>query len=149
MRAREAIRKQPSTIEADATLQSAADLMNRRAVGALVVEDDGKLVGIVTDRDLVVRGLAHGVASDARVDSVMSTDPVTMDAAADLREALKVFRTHPFRRLPITHDGELIGLLTVDDLLIDLASDLGNLVRPVTAEVIFGHPEPEPPATTG
>lgn len=150
MHAREAARKVPVTIAADRTITEAAELMDRAVVGALVVlEDDGRPVGVVTDRDLVVRAVARRASPEARVDSVMSTDLVTLAPDADLRDALTIFETTPIRRLPLVEDGNLVGMVTVDDLVIDLASDLGRLARPITGQVLFGHRESAPPATTG
>lgn len=147
MQAKEAARKPPATIGRDHTITEAAQAMDRLVVGALVVVDaDGRPVGIVTDRDLAVRALAHRLSPDARIDAVMSTDLVTLPATADLRDALTIFEGHAIRRLPLVEDGRLSGMVTVDDLAVDLAADLGRLVRPVTGQVLFGHPEPAPPA---
>lgn len=143
MKARDAIRKPPATIAAGATIGDAARLMDKRSVGALVVLDGERPVGIVTDRDLVVRGVARQVPSDARIDMVMTTEPVTLDADADLRQAMSIFYRSPFRRLPLVDDGRMVGLLSVDDLVLDLVNDLDSLVRPVFGQVIFGGPEPE------
>ena len=149
MRAIEAARKQPVTITPDSTVTQAAALMDRSAVGALVVvEPDGRPVGIVTDRDLVVRALAHRCDPEARVDSAMSTDLITLAPDADLRDALEVFEEHPIRRLPLVEAGRLAGMVTMDDLVVDLASDLGRLTRPILGQVLFGGPEPAAPATT-
>lgn len=149
MLAKDAARKAPVTIAADRTVTEAAELMDRAVVGALVVVgDDDRPVGIVTDRDLVVRGMARRVSPDARVDSVMSTDLVTLPADADLRDALGAFESTPVRRLPLVEGGRIVGMVTIDDLVIDLASDLGRLSRPITGQVLFGHQEPASPATT-
>ena len=113
--------------------------MDRGNVGALVVLDEGRLVGIVTDRDIVRRGVAQQLPPDARIDAVMTSAVVTLDADADVRAALPIFRTHAYRRLPLVSDGRVVGVLAVDDLLIDLISDLGDVLRPITGEVIFGH----------
>ena len=144
MKAKEAVRKPPATIVAGATIAEAAKQMNKRAVGALVILDaEERPVGIVTDRDLVVRGLARNLPADARVDMVMTTEPVTLPADADLRQAIPLFYRQPFRRLPLVEDGRMVGLLSVDDLVLDLVNDLDTLVRPVFGQVIFGGPEPE------
>jgi CBS domain-containing protein len=149
MHAVEAVRKAPVTIAPDQSITEAADLMDRSAVGALVVtEPDGRPVGIVTDRDLVVRALARRASADARVDSVMSTDLVTLSPDADLRDALKVFEDKPIRRLPLVDGEHLAGMLTIDDLMVDLTADLTRLTRPVVGQVLFGHREPAAPATT-
>ena len=147
MHAIEAARKPPATIAPDRTITEAADEMDRLAVGALVVvERGGRPVGIVTDRDLVVRGVARRASADARVDSVMSTDLITLAPDADLRDALRIFERHPIRRLPLVADERLAGMLTTDDLVVDLAADLDRLTRPITAQVLFGHREPAVPA---
>lgn len=147
MRAIEAARRQPATIGADHTITEAADAMDRLAVGALVVcEHDGRPVGIVTDRDLVVRALARRLSPDARVDAVMTTDLVTLAPDADLRAALGVFEAHPIRRLPLVSDGRLVGMVTMDDLVVDLSGDLARLIRPITGQVLFGHREAVTPA---
>lgn len=147
MKTKDTLRKRPATIEVDRTVHEAAQLMDTSVVGALVVTDHGKPVGIVTDRDVVVRGVARGKSLEARIDSLMSTDLVTLDGDADLRDSLKIVSAHPYRRLPVVDDGELVGMVTVDDLLVDLVADLGDLVRPITGQVVFGYAEPAVPAT--
>ena len=120
--------------------------MEQAGVGALAVIEGEHLVGIVTDRDLVRRGLARDLPADARVDAVMTAPVITIDADADLHDTFTLFRTHAVRRLALVRAGQFVGMITVDDLLIDLAADLSDLARPVTAEVIFGghHDDPLP-----
>jgi CBS domain-containing protein len=146
MQARDAMRKAPVTVAPDRAIADVAALMDRAVVGGVVVVDDDRLVGIVTDRDLVVRALARRAPVDARVDSVMSTDVVTLDASADVRDAIRIFSSHAIRRLPLVDGGSMVGMITVDDLVVDAASDLAELVRPLTGQLIFGHPEPAVPA---
>jgi CBS domain-containing protein len=149
MHAIEAARKAPASIAGERPITEAAAFMDLLAVGALVVvEPDGRPVGIVTDRDLVVRAMANRLSPDARVDMVMSTDLVTLAPEADLREAFRVFDEHAIRRLPLVADDRLVGMLTVDDLVVDVTADLARLVRPVTGQVLFGHAEPSSPAVT-
>ena len=146
MQAKDATRKMPVTVPPERSLVEVAKLMDEAAVGAIVIVDDEKPIGIVTDRDLTVRALARRLPSDSRVDAVMSTGVVTLGATADLRDAIRIFSEHAFRRLPLVEEGRMVGMLAVDDLLMDVVSDLANLVRPITGEVIFGHPEPTVPA---
>lgn len=148
MKAQEAMRHAPVELPVDATIGEAARLMDDRAVGAVVLTDDqtGRPVGIVTDRDLVVRAMARNIPPDARVDSVMSMGVTCLDADADLHDAVRLFATHPIRRLPLVAGDRMVGMLTVDDLLVDLSSDLSNVVRGLTAQVLFGHPEAKVPA---
>ncbi len=149
MHAIDAARKAPASIAGERPITEAAAMMDLLAVGALVVvEPDGRPVGIVTDRDLVVRAMANRLSPHARVDMVMSTELVTLAPDADLRDAFQVFDEHAIRRLPLVADDRLVGMLTVDDLVVDVTADLVRLVRPVTGQVLFGHPEPSPPALT-
>jgi len=158
VKVRSAKGKAPVQVRSDATVAEAAQLMDRFGVGAVVVVDpatDGP-VGIVTDRDLEVRGVARSLPSDARVDSLMSTDVVCIDAGSDIREADTLFAAHPFRRLPVVDGDTFVGMLSVDDLLVylscsleELASVLGALTRSVTAQLTAAHPEPPPPVPSG
>ncbi len=141
MKAIEGIRKNIVSVAPATSLAEAADLMERANVGALVVLDGPRLVGIVTDRDIVRRGVAHDLPPNARIDAVMTTEVVTLDADADIRAALPLFRSHACRRLPLMSMNQVVGVLSVDDLLVDLVNDLGDIVRPIIGEVIFGHHE--------
>ena len=83
--------------------------------------------------------MANGYELDARVDSVMSAPVVTIDVDAESHDAFNLLSRRGIRRLAVVRDGQFVGMITVDDLLIDLAADLSSLSRPVTAEVLFGH----------
>jgi predicted transcriptional regulator len=145
MRAIEAVRKPIVTMSPDAPLTAVAKLMADDAVGAVVIVDGGKATGIVTDRDLVVRGMAKGNV-DGRADSVMSTEVVVANADGDLRDVFACFDTHAVRRVVLERDGVAVGVLSVDDLVMDLLADLLTVVKPVTAEVLFGHHDAATPA---
>jgi len=147
MQLREAVRRSPVSVTPDTTIAKAARAMHEGGVGAVVVVEDGRPIGIVTDRDITVRATARRFPPDARIDSVMSTDLVTGSVEDDVSCALHVFETHPIRRLPLLDDeGALVGLVTADDLLVNLSSELAELVRPITAQVLFSHSEADVPA---
>ena len=137
MRTIEAVRRPGIAIQADQTIRDAAKLMESAGVGTLVVVDGDDLVGIVTDRDLVRRALAPGLDPTARVDAVMSMPVETVDADADLHDTVRSFESRGTRRLVVTEGGRFVGIISVDDLVIDLVADLGALIRPVTGEVLF------------
>src|SRR6478735_2507572 len=101
--------------------------MEQAGVGALVVLDGNTVVGLVTDRDLVRRAMARGLPGDARIDAVMTSPVVTIDADADVREAFTMFGSHAVRRLPVVREGAFIGMFTIDDALVGMARDLGDL----------------------
>jgi signal-transduction protein with cAMP-binding, CBS, and nucleotidyltransferase domain len=145
MRVGSVVRRSGIGIEAHRTVREAAAAMEEAGVGALGVLDGEELVGIVTDRDLVRRAMAKGLPGDARVDGVMSCPVLVIDAEADLHDAFAMFRDRGVRRLAVTQRGRFEGMITVDDLLIEIARDLTDLVRPVRREVLFAdHDSPVP-----
>lgn len=135
MRTVDALRRSGIGVRPDQTILEAAIIMEQSGVGALAVIDGTELVGIVTDRDLARRALAHEMAPDARVDGVMSSPVVTIGAEADVHQVFGLFRTHGVRRLAVLQAGRFVGMLTLDDMLVDLAGDLFDLSRPVSAQV--------------
>ena len=119
----------------DRTVSDVAKLMNSAGVGAIAVVEDDVPVGIVTDRDLVRRGLARDVPADTRVDSVMTSPVLTIDADAPLHDAVAAFSHHAVRRLAVVDGERFVGMISLDDLLLDLAGDLRSLTAPLAAEI--------------
>jgi len=113
----------------------AAALMRQHHVGALLVTndvpDDARVVGIVTDRDLVLQVLALGLGpGDAALGDVMSTDLATVGADAPLHEAIEEMRRHGVRRLGVTaEDGDLVGLISFDDVLDAIAAQVAGSAK--------------------
>jgi CBS domain-containing protein len=138
--------KAPVTVPVDATIHQAAVAMDQHSVGALVVVEGDRPVGVVTDRDLVVRALARRLPPEARVDGVMSFDVVCVGADDEMHVVAAILSTHPFRRVPVVEDHRVVGMITLDDLIVRLAGDLHEATKGVTAQLLFGHPEPQPPA---
>ena len=135
----DALRRSAVAIEPERTIREAAAIMSHSGVGSLAVVDGTALVGIVTDRDLVRRALALNVPSDARADSVMSSPVATIDATDDVHAAFAVFRKSGVRRLAVVNEDRFVGMLTIDDLLVSLASDMADLVGPVGGEILAPH----------
>jgi len=138
MKIRNFCSKDVAVVEPGATLREASLLMRNRHVGALVVAErkDGLLrpVGIVTDRDIVVAVIAPG----ARVEAIRAADvmPGKLFVARDsdtVFEALQAMSHHGVRRLPVVAgDGSLFGIVTADDLLRVMATELASLARALT-----------------
>lgn len=125
-------RRELVTIAPDRTARDAAELMRTHHVGAVLVVDGGQPVGIVTDRDLVVRLLAEGFAATTPVRSVMSGDLVTARVDDSIDHAIYTMRHHGVRRLPIiAHDGAALGLVALDDLLVLLSGEVSSVVEAV------------------
>jgi CBS domain-containing protein len=138
MLVRECLRTAPVTVPPGCTLEEAARLLGSHRVGSLLVVDGDRLVGIVTDRDITVRGVGEGKASSAPVEDVMSADPVTIQGSADVFAAFTVFKSASARRLPVLEDKDLAGIISVDDLLLSLLAEFGAVLSPVAQELV--HP---------
>lgn len=132
----------------DRTLSDVAQLMNSSGVGVIAVVENDRIVGVVTDRDLVRRGLARGLPLDSRVDSVMTAPVVTIEADAPLHDAVETFARHAIRRIAVVDHERFVGMISLDDLLLDIAGDLRSLTAPLAAEIAFPqHDSPLPVST--
>ncbi len=138
MLVRECLRTAPVTVPPGCTLEEAGRLLGSHRVGSLLVVEGDRLVGIVTDRDITVRGIGEGKPPSAAVRAVMTADPVTIQGSADVFEAFTVFKTARARRLPVLEDKDLAGIISVDDLLMSLVVEFGAVMSPVVQELV--HP---------
>lgn len=121
----------------DESVAAAADRMRQRIVGSLIVVDGAKRpLGIVTDRDLVIRALADARDADSTpVSEVMTPDIVVATSDTSINSALRLMRDGPFRRLPIVNrEGVVIGLVTIDDLLIRIGREFGEVASLIELE---------------
>lgn len=111
------------TVDGEETVAAAARLLSRCNVGALpVTARGGRLVGMLTDRDIAVRCVAANFDPNlTRVRSVMSGGPVTVPAEESRETAARTMEKHRVRRLPVTQNGKLVGMLSRGDL--DLGAD--------------------------
>jgi len=117
MKVRDLMTADPATLAPDATLGEAATLMKQEDCGSIPIVDNGRLVGIVTDRDIVIRAIAAGKdPRSTRVSEVMSADPVTIGSDDDAREAETLMADRQIRRLPVCDDGKLAGILVIGQL---------------------------------
>jgi CBS domain-containing protein len=108
-------------LEPNASLVEAARRMRDENIGDVLVGENHHLRGIVTDRDLVVRGLAEQPdPAKAKIGDLCSSDVVSVAPDDDVAEAIELMRIHAVRRLPVTSDdGELVGVLSLGDLAIE------------------------------
>ncbi|MFC9496613.1 cyclic nucleotide-binding/CBS domain-containing protein [Streptomyces sp. NPDC056975] len=125
-------------------LIEATRLMAQSGVGSLLVVEDGALRGIVTDRDIAVRGMGGGLTPETPVDAVMSAPVTVVDVNDDLQVAYQTFRRTGVRRLPVLNAGEAVGVLTIDDLFLDVLRRLADLLGPIAWSVLREPPGPPP-----
>jgi CBS domain-containing protein len=106
------------TIGANVAVRKAVRLMNDREIGCLVVVQDGKPTGIVTERDMLKRVLVAGRDPRAvEVAEVMSKPLLFMESEKEIEEAVKLMFKHKIKKLPIVENGRLVGLVTLTDLI--------------------------------
>jgi CBS domain-containing protein len=116
------------------SLTDAAMLMKQEDVGAIPVVDGERLVGVVTDRDIVIRGIADGSDPHAiQVGDIASRDVVTVRPDDDLDEALRLMAQHQVRRLPVVEDGRLVGVVATADVAHEAKEkDVGHVVEEIS-----------------
>jgi CBS domain-containing protein len=131
------IRRPARTLPPTATCAAAARLMRDENIGAVVVAREADPLGIVTDRDLAVRIVAEGrVPEDVTLESIMTTHPAFLARHRTLDDVLATMRQLGVRRLPIVDaSGNLDGILSLDDVLMLLARQVGDLAEAVRSEL--------------
>ena len=101
-----------------ASIREAVETMVKNEIGCVLVHDGERAVGILSERDLLLRvGLGLEAIESQPVSSVMTRDPLTLDCEAPLAFALNYMTLHDFRHLPLTRDGELEGIISLRDFL--------------------------------
>jgi CBS domain-containing protein len=144
MRAIEAGRRPPPTDPAGTPLLEVAGLLASAGLRAVVVTDrEGGPAGIVTERDLVVRGLAWNLSPEAPVEAVMTSELVTASPAAPALAAYRLLRAHRIRQMPLVEAGRVVGIVDRDDLVDEANTEIlaslrscprchGDWLRPVS-----------------
>jgi CBS domain-containing protein len=120
----------PISLTHDQTVTDAAARMARSDVGSVLVQRDGDLLGIVTDRDLVVRCLADGKdPGQVKLDTLCTDEVVTMEPSSSLKDAVDTMREKKVRRVPVVENGHPVGIVSLGDLavLLDRESALGEI----------------------
>lgn len=114
----DAMTHEPIKITANKTLRDAAKLMDKEHVGALLVTHEGNIGGIITEQDLVRKGIAgRGNPALRKVKHVMERNLITTQPSEDIFEALRIMRDYNIRHLPVMHDNKCVGLVTLKDIL--------------------------------
>ena len=125
----EIMSKEPLTIRPESTVARAAKLMSERGIGSLVVVKKDKPVGIVTERDMLVKVLAEGRdPKRTKVANVMSSRLVVISPSTDIAAAARTMAKMKIRRLPVVSGSKLVGMLTEKDVL-RVAPELIEVVR--------------------
>jgi CBS domain-containing protein len=131
---RDTMTTDPRSITPRDAVVEAARLMRDEDIGSLPVVEEGRLVGMLTDRDIAVRVVAEGRSSDSTtVGEVLSPDPVAARPDQDLDEALHLMAQHQVRRLPVVEEDRLVGILAQADVALEeKEKKIGELVESIS-----------------
>ena len=107
----------PQCAQAQDSLQQVAQQMEQGDFGSMPVMDGGRLAGVVTDRDIAIRGVAQGCSPEQSVAEVMTADPVCVSPDCDLQEAAQLMQDKQIRRLYVTDQDRLVGVAALADVV--------------------------------
>ncbi|WP_352417991.1 CBS domain-containing protein [Proteiniborus sp.] len=119
LKIKEIMTKDVKTVSEDCTVKEVAEHMKSLNVGSVPVCDkSNKLVGMVTDRDMVIRGLTSSGEQNTPINQVMSTNPVSISPDTGVHEAARVMAKNQIRRLPVVENNEVVGIVSIGDLAV-------------------------------
>jgi CBS domain-containing protein len=133
IRVKDVMAKEPIMVESERTVKETAIEMDRSGHGCLLVTSRGKIVGIITERDLVRKALTRGGnMARTKIKNIMSSPLIVVAPDTSVEEAAKVMAKHKVRRLPVVEKGGLAGLITVTDIaryLAERSTDPQSLLK--------------------
>lgn len=129
------------TVKPTSTITEVAQVMARIESGAVPVTDDGKVVGLITDRDIVIRVVAEGLGLDTRVAEVMTEDVATCAEDDNVADAAGKMGSRQIRRLVVLgSDGALAGILSLGDIALDYgAKAVGRTLEEISENTPAAH----------
>jgi CBS domain-containing protein len=137
MNIREVMTPNPRTVSPNDSIQNAACIMRDEDAGAVPVVDNGRAVGIVTDRDIVVRVVAEGGQLNRPVREIVTGSLVWASPDMSTREAAELMSEHQIRRLPVVENERLVGIVSIGDLAVKEGKDsrIGDTLQHISEGV--------------
>lgn len=127
MKVRELMTTDVTTAELGTTLEEIATIMRHEDVGAVPIIDDDEVVGIVTDRDIVVRCVAEGGdPGESTAEDILTEGLVIVSPEGDVQDAEELMSRHQIRRLPVVRDGHLEGMISLGDIAVKVGDRQGH-----------------------
>lgn len=137
MKIRDVMTPNPRTVSPDDTVQAAARIMQAEDTGAVPVVNNGRVLAVVTDRDIVVRVVAQGGSLNSPVGDVASKDVVCATPEMSTKEATDLMSEHQIRRLPVVENDRLVGIVSIGDLAVKEGKDgrIGDTLQDISEGV--------------
>jgi CBS domain-containing protein len=123
MKIRDVMTPNPRTVSPNDTIQTAAQIMQAEDTGAVPVVTDGRVLAVVTDRDIVVRVVAEGGSFSSPVGNIATQSVVCATPEMSTSEASELMSEHQIRRLPVVENDRLIGIVSLGDLAVKEGKD--------------------------
>ncbi|SEH03327.1 CBS domain-containing protein [Nonomuraea solani] len=121
----------PACVDIEQPVSVAAALMRDNDTGAIIVNENGRLHGIVTDRDIAVRLVAEDLGPDTPVRKACSESVEAVGSDTSIDQAVQLMRSHAVRRLPVVEDGRAVGIVSLGDLAVE--RDPGSALADISA----------------
>jgi CBS domain-containing protein len=138
MKVRDIMTSDVVTAGADTTLEEIATMMKSEDTGAIPVVEENELLGLITDRDIVIRCVAEGRdPAEVSAEDILSENLEVVDLDTEVEEALDLMGRHQIRRLPVVEKGELVGMVSLGDLAVKQSDkkDTGKALKDVSKGV--------------
>jgi CBS domain-containing protein len=123
MNIRDVMTHNPRTVSPQDSIQNAARIMRDEDTGVVPVVDNGKPVGVITDRDIVVRAVAEGGQLNRPVRDIVTNELVAATPDMSVSEATELMSTHQVRRLPVVENNRLVGIVSIGDIAVKEGKD--------------------------
>ena len=123
MKIRDVMTPNPRTVSPNDTIQAAALVMQQEDTGAVPVVDDGQVLAVVTDRDIVVRVVAEGRSFSSPVGPIATKSVICVTPEMSTSEASELMSEHQIRRLPVVENDRLVGIVSIGDLAVKEGKD--------------------------
>ena len=122
--------KETWSVRPEQTVRDALLLMAAKNVGAVLVIDHGKLVGVFSERDYARKVALHGKASsDTLISEVMTSNVITVDAMQKIEDCMQIMTDNRIRHLPVMKDGQLLGMVSIGDVLLVMIAEQKQLIE--------------------
>ncbi|BAH08221.1 CBS domain-containing protein [Clostridium kluyveri] len=123
MKVENVMTKSVASLNPDDTIDKAAQVMMENNIGSLPVCQQGKIIGILTDRDISIRAMGNKASNSKTVRDIMSSNPVTASPDMDVKDVSRIMSERQIRRVPVVENNNVVGIVSLGDLAVNPKSN--------------------------